>query len=563
MKRSIRRRITLIFIGLMAGVLLAIWAINSWWLEPYYTTQKLKVMEAAYEKIDSAVMERVEAGENISDVITEEMQREWEIWSKVAKSSQNSQNGAENQGDQDNPEDQTGKPPRHPDDVLDEETKKELENSLLWAIRTYGDQNNITIILIDSSTGRALINSGRENGFLVQKLQRYILGKADNQTETLIQHENYVIEKNSDRRSDAIYLESWGFLSDDNTMFLMQMPLASIRESVALSNRFTTYVGLIALVFGSVLMYLVTRRVTTPIMKLAALSERMSNLDFQASYEDDAEDEIGVLGRSMNTLSHKLKETIGELQEANSRLQRDIEEKIQIDEMRKEFIANVSHELKTPIALIQGYAEGLTEGMAEDEESRNYYCEVIMDEANKMNKMVKQLLTLTALEFGNDTPVVTEFDITELIRDLLNSAKILIQQKEAHVEFQPEKPLYVKADEFKIEEVLTNYLNNAMNHLEGERMIRIRTERRDSQVVVWVFNTGSHIPEQDIPNLWTKFFKVDKARTRAYGGSGIGLSIVKAIMDAHHQEYGAANVENGVEFWFTLEAAESDVKNIQ
>lgn len=550
MKQSIRRRITLIFIGLMAGMLLSIWAINTWWLEPYYTSQKLKVMEDAYETIDSAVMERVKAGENIGDVITEEQKREWEIWSSISKSAPDSQPGPQGQG---------AKGGRFkPDEELDEETKQELENSLLWAIRDYGDQNNITIILIDSATGKALINSGRENGFLVQKLQRYILDRSDNQTETLIEHENYVVEKNVDRHSDATYLESWGFLSDNNTMFLMQMPLASIRESVALSNRFVTSVGLAVLVLGSVLMYFVTRRVTTPIMKLAALSERMSNLDFDVSYEDDAEDEIGVLGRSMNTLSAKLKDTIGELQEANSRLQHDIEEKIQIDEMRKEFIANVSHELKTPIALIQGYAEGLTEGMAENEESRNYYCEVIVDEADKMNKMVKQLLTLTALEFGNDTPLLTEFDITELVGDLLSSSKILMQQKEAHVEFHPELPLYVRADEFKIEEVLTNYLNNAMNHLEGERMIRIGAERRADQVVVRVFNTGEHIPEKDIPNLWMKFFKVDKARTRAYGGSGIGLSIVKAIMDAHHQECGAANVEGGVEFWFTLEAVDAE-----
>ena len=115
----------------------------------------------------------------------------------------------------------------------------------------------------------------------------------------------------------------------------------------------------------------------------------------------------------MNTLSEKLKETIAELKTANNELHKDIEEKIRIDETRKEFIANVSHELKTPIALIQGYAEGLTEGMAEDPGSRDYYCEVIMDEAGKMNRMVKQLLTLTALEFGNDKPVMEQFDIVD------------------------------------------------------------------------------------------------------------------------------------------------------
>ena len=239
---------------------------------------------------------------------------------------------------------------------------------------------------------------------------------------------------------------------------------------------------------------------------------------------------------------------------ANLQLQRDIEEKIQIDEMRKEFVANVSHELKTPIALIQGYAEGLTEGMAEDPESRDYYCEVIMDEANKMNKMVKQLLTLSALESGNDAPVMERFDLTELIRGVVTSAQILISQKAVSVEFQRDAPCYVWADEFKIEEVVTNYLNNAMNHLEGEKRIEIRLEKNEDEVRIIVFNTGHHIPEEDIGNLWTKFYKVDKARTREYGGSGIGLSIVKAIMDSHNKDCGVENVDGGVEFWFTLDS---------
>ena len=280
----------------------------------------------------------------------------------------------------------------------------------------------------------------------------------------------------------------------------------------------------------------------------------MSELDFEARYTGSSEDEIGVLGNSMNTLSEKLKETIGELKTANNELQRDIEEKIRIDETRKDFIANVSHELKTPIALIQGYAEGLTEGMAEDPESRDYYCDVIMDEANKMNKMVKQLLTLTALEFGNDMPVMEQFDIVTLIKGILSSAGILLQQKGASVVFGQEAPVWVWADEFKIVEVVTNYLNNAMNHLEGEKRIEIRLEKNEDEVRIIVFNTGHHIPEEDIGNLWTKFYKVDKARTREYGGSGIGLSIVKAIMDSHNKDCGVENVDGGVEFWFTLDS---------
>ena len=333
----------------------------------------------------------------------------------------------------------------------------------------------------------------------------------------------------------------------------MSTPLASIRESVELANRFLAYVGIAALLVGSLFIYFATKKITSPILQLANLSEKMSNLDFDAKYTGQAEDEIGVLGNSMNRLSDTLKETIGQLRTANTELQQDIEEKIKVDEMRKDFIANVSHELKTPIALIQGYAEGLTEGMAEDPESRDYYCEVIMDEANKMNKMVRQLLTLSALEAGNDAPVMDRFDLTDLIRGVINSVGILIQQKEADVHLEDCGPVYVCADEFKIEEVVTNYLNNALNHLAGEKKIVITVEDNGEEALVTVFNTGNNIPEEDIPNLWTKFFKVDKSHTREYGGSGIGLSIVKAIMDSHRKACGVRNVEGGVEFWFTLD----------
>ena len=221
--------------------------------------------------------------------------------------------------------------------------------------------------------------------------------------------------------------------------------------------------------------------------------------------------------------------------------------------MRKEFLDNVSHELKTPIALVQGYAEGLKEGINDDPESMEFYCDVIMDEASKMNKLVKNLLTLNHLESGRDEIVMERFDLTALIQGVLSTMDIMIQQKEAKIIFEEEKPVYVWADEFKTEEVVTNYVSNALNHLEGEHEIEIKILKEESTVKVTVFNTGTPIPEEDIPKLWNKFFKVDKARTREYGGSGIGLSIVKAIMEGMNQKYGVVNFDNGVEFWFTLD----------
>ena len=222
--------------------------------------------------------------------------------------------------------------------------------------------------------------------------------------------------------------------------------------------------------------------------------------------------------------------------------------------MRKEFLDNVSHELKTPIALVQGYAEGLKENINDDPESMEFYCDVIIDEASKMNKLVKNLLTLNQLESGRDAAVMERFDLIALIKGVLSTMDIMIQQKGARILFAYDAPVYVWADEFKTEEVVTNYVSNALNHLEGEKEIEIKVlNEGEDRVKVTVFNTGTPIPEADIPNLWNKFYKVDKARTREYGGSGIGLSIVKAIMEGMNQEYGVQNFDNGVEFWFTLD----------
>ena len=263
--------------------------------------------------------------------------------------------------------------------------------------------------------------------------------------------------------------------------------------------------------------------------------------------------EIGALGENFNTMSEKLEATISELKNANFRLQQDIEQKEKIEKMRTDFMGNVSHELKTPIALIQGYAEGLKEGVSDDAQSREFYCDVIMDEASKMNQMVKNLMTLNQLEFGDENVEFQRFDLTELIRGVLQSMEIMAQQKEARVQFRQREPVYVWADEFKAEQVVRNYVSNAFNHLDGDRVVDVKIIPSGDKVRVTVFNTGIPIPEEDVPHIWEKFYKVDKAHTREYGGNGIGLSIVKAIMDSFHQEYGVKNYDNGVEFWFELD----------
>lgn len=416
-------------------------------------------------------------------------------------------------------------------------------------------KNNINIILLDAET-RTLKTSISDYEILSRQLLDYVFKKGITGKDKLLSsEENYEMYIKMDERTQLEYVDMWGVL-DNGNLFLFRSPLEGIQESVALANRFLAYVGIGSAIFSAMIILLVSRKITEPIMELTQISERMKQLDFDAKYTGKSKTEIALLGQNINELSETLEDAISELKSANNELKRDIEKKNKIDEMRKEFLSNVSHELKTPIALIQGYAEGLKEGINDDEESRNFYCEVIMDEASKMNQMVKKLLTLNQLEFGNDTVTMERFDIISLISNYLQSASILCKQKNINLQMDSYHPIHVWADEFMVEEVFNNYFSNAMNHVAGDRIIDVKLTLKENLVRVSVFNTGLPIPEESLPYIWEKFYKVDKARTREYGGSGVGLSIVKAIMESMNQQYGVINYDNGVEFWFELETSE-------
>lgn len=412
------------------------------------------------------------------------------------------------------------------------------------------EQYSLNIIIMDHDS-RILASVRGEDEAIKEELVEYFLyenAEADVVEET----DKYVMQVTTDEQNQIVYLEMWGTL-DNGYQFLIRSSLESVVKSANISNQFWMFAASVSALAGGVLIIYVTNRITRPIRQLTEISERMTNLDFDAKYEVKGDNEVDRLGMHMNQMSNKLESTISELKTANNELKKDIEKKEQIDEMRREFLANVSHELKTPIALIQGYAEGLKMGINDnDEASKEFYCEVIMDEANKMNDMVKKLMSLNELEFGNIPVQMERFDVSELIYNYIQSMELLFNQNDIKVECDIPKPTYVWADEIQIEEVFRNYLTNAMNHAEGDRIIRITAEKKDVGVRINVFNTGKNIPSESVPHIWDKFYKVDKARTREYGGSGVGLSIVKAVMEGINQDYGVQNEEDGVTFYFEL-----------
>lgn len=432
------------------------------------------------------------------------------------------------------------------------------EDTLL--IERLSSNNNVNVYVIMSFAGAPLSSyphpkdfGERENTQVQLLIKNYMSADIDQVDRTVIdEKDNYIIYRLYDNHLDANYVDLFGLLEDNRVVFL-RSNFESIQESVTLANQFLAYIGLAAVVIGIIAMFVVSSRFTKPIHEMANIAKRISDLDFDVKYPVKYKDEIGELGNSLNTLSEKLENTISELKKANNELQSDIQKKIEIDEIRKEFLSNVSHELKTPISLIQGYAEGLIENVHEDEENRDFYCEVILDEANKMNEIVKKLLNLNELEFGSSQPNFERFDIVQIINSELMATEILFKQKGVTLRFEEKEPIYVWADEYLIQQVISNYISNALNHVSGQKIIEIKLIRREDVLRVAVFNTGETIPEDELDKIWIKFYKVDKARTREYGGNGIGLSIVKAIMNTHNKECGVINHSFGVEFWFELD----------
>ena len=271
------------------------------------------------------------------------------------------------------------------------------------------------------------------------------------------------------------------------------------------------------------------------------------------------DDEMNKLGKSINIMSDKLEKTITQLRKNNMELERDIEKKSKIDEMRKQFISDVSHELKTPISLIQGYAEGLIENVTTDEESKKFYAEVILDEAEKMDKLVKRLLELMKLEYGEGQFNDKEFNIMELIQEVIRKQKVVLEEKNIQVNIEDRDPTYVVADDFYIEQVINNYVTNAIKNVEevnGRKEITISIKGEKEKIRISVANTGKQIKQEDMTRIWNRFYKIDESRNREDGGTGIGLSIVKAIMNHYGNDYGVKNLEDGVEFYFELNLKE-------
>lgn len=342
----------------------------------------------------------------------------------------------------------------------------------------------------------------------------------------------------------------------------LEIEIFSVKANIDANAGVTLYFvwASILFIFVVVIIFFIiySRSFTKPLIEMSKITEKMSNMDFSERLKVKSNDEIGELAGSINNLSSSLDSTLQDLNQKNQKLQDDIEKKQTLDDLRKEFISSISHELKTPIAIVRGYAEGAelmlqsgdTSGAAE-------YCDIIIKESDKMNALVFELLELSRFEIGDSRLECEEFSLCDFVHDYIDSEKIVFEENGITSETDIPAEIFCRGDLIKLNMVLNNYVSNAVSHADGEKLIKIYCEDLGEKARIFVFNTGKTIADEDIDKIWDSFYRADKSRSRKEGRFGLGLSIVSAIQNLHGNEYGVFNSDGGVTFWFDIDKADS------
>ncbi len=359
------------------------------------------------------------------------------------------------------------------------------------------------------------------------------------------------IEKTSDY-SEAVsfYIVKGDALFDSQLLILagdlksgehieLRIPILSIQNNINISNRFMVYCGIVLFIVAMFYAHQVSKKFTKPILEMNQMTKEMSDLKFDKTCNINSKDELGELASSINELSESLSQSISELDQKNLQLET--------------LINNVSHELKTPLALIHGYAEAIALNISKDKEKTAFYTNVIIDESKKMNRLVDTLLTIRTYENKEGEMYSKVFDIALLIDEILLKFNPLLSKKELSIAFSNRREEKVVGDAFDIEQILTNFISNAINYVDDKRIIEIQIERGANLTRVLVYNSCSTFNDDELDKMWNKFTKRDLARTRENGGHGLGLSIVKAIQESKGLECGVRNTKDGVVFWFDVE----------
>ncbi|NRT87769.1 HAMP domain-containing sensor histidine kinase [Clostridium beijerinckii] len=432
---------------------------------------------------------------------------------------------------------------------------------LYKALQKFENDNNAKII-ITSTNGDIKyfsnnIYSDKESFDTLTSFGKELINNSDliNDVITHSQTKYTTFTNESSGLSKIGVISPMSITTKNDSLIFCVASIQPIKEASEVMSEFFVYLFFGLIVISVILSSIYSNLISKPLVNLTNTANKISHMDFSARvYETDRDDEIGSLAKSLNFLSKNLQAALVDLQQKNKKLEDDIEKERQLEDMRKDFISNVSHELKTPIGIIEGYAEGIKDGIVSGEDA-NLYLETIIDESKKMTVLVTNMLELSKLESGIIKPNFESFNINRLITKILKKHKPDFEENKFNVNFNSSIPYsYVYADPFQMEQVLTNLITNAIKYTPPGNDINVNIEEGLDKFKISVQNMGVVIPEAEIRKLFDKFYRIDKSRERTQKNStGIGLSIVKNILRLHNSEFNLQNINNGVEFYFYLE----------
>lgn len=414
------------------------------------------------------------------------------------------------------------------------------------------EESNLSIVIADRNTSEILYNSKVEKRFMPDmedRLLPFIKETAEASekgyhliTDELHEHTSSGANYSSGKRV---------ILGGVTDLYVLEISTsyASISQATNISMQFSLIVGLMVMLLAILAFSRMSSMVVEPVVQITSIANQIAHLDFSQKCNVHMGGEMGDMARSVNTMSDFMQTYIAQLQAANEQLKEDIRQKKEQEEARKNLVANLSHDLKTPIALITGYADGLRGGMAKTDAEIREYCDVICDESDRMMTMILKMMELFRLESGTVELEREEFDLSDLLNYEVEIFGMEIERAGIQFTSSYSDCMYVSTDYFSAEQVVTNYMQNAISHINGGNQITLSAEDMGQSYRVTVFNSSAPIPEEELPRIWDSFYRLDKSRNRTGRESGLGLSIVKSNMELLGGGYGVENTEGGVLFW--------------
>lgn len=345
---------------------------------------------------------------------------------------------------------------------------------------------------------------------------------------------------------------------EQGLLFCLYLPVESTNAAIDLAIRYATVVSINAWFVSVILLYILSKLITRPHRQIADTAARIAGLDFSRRCPEVLTTELNEMSQSINTMADSLESNVNALQGSNERLQVELAERTRQQQITADLISNLSHDLKTPIAIISGYAEGLLEGVAKTPEKQQSYYEMILRESERLQAIVCRILALGRMESGETRINREDFDLTLLLDELLDSFQLEIERLGLRLSRVGMRPCMVRTDKACAHQSLLNYIQNAIFHINHGRQIEVRLEDRSELVRVLVRNSSAPIPEEEETRLWEKLYRGDPSRQRHNGEMGLGLSIVKSNMERLGHAYGFENDPDfpGVCFWLELPKAE-------